>query len=225
MNRAIITADALTALSRIFVSCKPIMNDILVANQRYLVQKAKEGNNVYYDEFVGKLPQPYPNYENILNFALARGNDITETSVQLFFGGEPHFEKIIKEVNDPKLRLKKDFALKILFAHILIPARITRISPSIEATYENFGQEVTVKNLVALDRDVLDIGKTVLVHYASIVSDNPKPDVVANLLEVQARYPEFIEACRYVREKGGLDYEDFWDLGRFTRETIADRCL
>lgn len=226
MNKAIITADALNSLSRIFVSCKPIMSDILKENQIYLIKHAKEGRDVNFNEFVSGLPSPDPTYKQILDYSKRAGlNTITETAVQLFFGSEPHFEKIISQLTDPKLKLPLDFAQKILFAHILIPVTISQITPNIKATYLNSAIRINISNLVSLERDNLVVGKIVLAHYASIISDQPKQSIVDILLEEQAKRPEFISASMYVQELKGIDYDDFWDLSRYTKKTIAERSL
>lgn len=222
MKKNRITKEALGGLSRIFVSCRPLMGEIITPNQFYLISKAREKQDIYFSDFTRHLPVPDPTYGQILRFANRQGkNVIDEQVIWEFFGGYPHFLKIKKQIK--KLKLKKDFAKRIFLAHMLIVVRITKIKGGIEGVYRNRNIEVKVKNLVSTLKDAkLKKNQKILAHYASIVSDKVSADLEKKLKQEQAEENYFLEACRYVKE---IDYKDFWDLYRWSKKIIKERKL
>jgi hypothetical protein len=228
MNNSLITSDGLRQLARIFVSCKPIMTEIMVDNQLKLIKTSKQGKDVNFDEFTANLPKKDPTYDQILQFAQSLGQtNIDENIVWKFFGSKPHFDKILGQINE--YRLKKDFAQKIFFAHILVPVVITDIHKNtypdqlfnFNAEYKNKNVVVKIKNLIASPAlGEINPGQVVLSHYATIIATDVPTETVNYLLEVQAEKGEFIEACQYVQS---IDYADFWSLRQWTESTIKER--
>ena len=222
MKSAIITSDGLISLMRVFVSCKPLMSEIMKENQLYLIKTAKDGKDVYFDEYLKNLPQPDPTYQQILDFANDMGiHHINANIVALFFGGEPHFKKILGQLHDPKLNIKNnDFIQRIFFAHILLPVKITQTDPIIEGIYSNSDVEVIIRNLVKIDNVCLRVGDEALIHYASIIQVMPSANLKVLLLKTQLNCVEFMQACRYIKI---MDYKNFWNLCDWTEKTVKDR--
>lgn len=222
-NESIITADGFVALARIFVSCRPIMSGTLTANQLCLIEKAKSERDVVFSDFVKRLPIPDPTYQQILSFAESNGQGFVDAKiVWRFFGGEPHFKKILGQIEE--YGLKKDFAMKIFFAHILIPIEVLRVEGGLfDGIYRNGDVEVRIKNLVpALPASDVLIGGKALVHYASMISVDFSKEIKEDLLRAQANNTEFVKACKYVKE---IDYNDFWGLCEWTKNTVRERGL
>lgn len=223
MQKAMITADGLSIMARIFISCRPIMGGILTANQIYLISHVRAGESINFNSFKKGLPVVDPTYDQIFEYAKKLGKkDIDAEAVQKFFGGEPHFDKILGQIEE--FKLKKDFAQKILFAHILIPVEITSVSGTIAGIYKNADAEVKIKNLV-LSSKKMDVkkGDNALVHYASVITVDFSDAVREYLLKVQAQKKEFIQACGYVEESGGINYNNFWNLCEWTKKK-SEKC-
>lgn len=222
MKKYVITKNGLKSLSKIFVSCRPLMGEIITPNQLYLINEAKKDKNVYFSDFVKSLPVADPTYAQILRFSKkAGGQSIDEETVWQFFGGNPHFRKIIKQIKE--LKLKDDFAKRIFFSHILIVAKIIKTKGGIDGVYKNGDIIVRVKNLVsALGSAKISRNQEVLIHYASIVSNKVNSKVKSELLKVQAEKKEFVDACRYVKE---IDYDNFWNLRKWSEKIIRERNL
>ena len=211
-----LAADGLLAMARIFVSCRPIMGGILTANQVYLIRHAKVGQDIGLSDFMRSLPIADPTYELIATYADGLGTHrITKEVVYGFFGGQPHFDKILGQIHE--FKLKRDFADRIFVAHILLPVTITSDQDAdgrVSALYRNGNVAVVLKNLVPSNGVAVIRDGSVLAHYATIIDSYVKDSEAGHLREVQARQPEFMAACRRVKQ---LDYLDFWDLCRWTQ--------
>lgn len=211
-----LAADGLLAMARIFVSCRPIMGGILTANQVYLIRHAKAGRDIALSEFMRSLPIADPTYELIAAFADGLGTHrITEDVVYGFFGGQPHFDKILGQIHE--FKLKREFADRIFVAHILLPVVVTSDQDAesrVSALYRNGKVEVVLKNLVPSNGVAVSRDGSALAHYATIIDAYVSDSDAAHLLKIQAQQPEFMAACRRVKQ---LDYLDFWDLCRWTQ--------
>ncbi|HEX8974704.1 MAG TPA: hypothetical protein VF817_04435 [Patescibacteria group bacterium] len=232
-----ITHDGLVMLARVFISCNPIHGGVeeelqgetfneqgLSQNQQYLVDSANSGQDFEFDAYVAGLPNKASThkYVKIRIWAEKNGREAIDEDVVLrFFGGREH---VAKASNDIKVaKVGNEFGQRILFAHLVMPVRITEVHGEFFAgEYKNGDMVVGVKGLVPLLRYItrseniqLKVGDVVLTHYASIISEKVSPDIEDYLLREQAASPEYVSACEYVQE---LDFEKFWNLSKWTKQ-------
>jgi len=160
-------------------------------------------------------------YRKIEKFAQDSGKEIIDNDLLAeFFGGEPHFQKIIGQLSVE--RVSEDFFHKTVFAHMEVVAEITQTDGTIEAIYKNGELFVKIKNLVLFPGDVVLVGDKVLVHYAVILSKEISIETEKKIMKEQSARAEFVEACRYLANLGGIDYAEFLDLCEGTRAMIQN---
>lgn len=213
-----LTADGLMAMARIFVSCRPIMGDILTFNQAFLIKQALAKKDVALSDFKRGLKAEDDTYDKIADFADGLGTHrITEDVVYRFFGGQPHFQKILGQIKER--RLKRPFADQIFVAHILLPVLITgahkREEGLVSALYQNGDFELSLRSLVPASGVEVRPGTMALAHYATVIDAHPDPVLIQDLLRIQAEETEFLSACRRTVY---IDYLNFWNLSRWTKD-------
>jgi hypothetical protein len=223
-----IKKEALWTMARIFMSCRPLMgikagddSSILVQNQNFLLKAAGRGKDVEFLKFKAKLPLPDETYDQILQTAIQLNKTaIDDETLFVHFGAEPHFLKIIGQLDE--YGLKGNFAEKMLFVHMLIPVTIIATQP-LSAEYHNGEIMVKVVNLVSMLKGVrLEIGSRCLVHYASVISNDVPGAVERRLLDAQLNEPRFVAVCRKFKE---IDYREFWGLYGWTMEMMSKKGL
>src|SRR6266567_3216424 len=232
-----LTSDGLKMLSRIFISCNPIHNSTteelqgefvnaqgLSTNQLYLIRSAKSGKVFEFEEYVAGLPNKnsLPKYLKIKKFAERMcSNVIDEKIVLMFFGGSDHIEKAL--VDNREFKINHDFGVILLFIHLVIPVKITKIVGDFyEGVYANSEYEVRIKGLVPLLNSIpsmndieIKVGDLVLTHYASIIAPDVSDEMKEYLLGQQGESEQYMQACKEIEE---MDFNSFWDLSKWTRQ-------
>lgn len=226
-NNFVLTKNGLVQMTRLIVSCRPIMSGVSVPeNEKYLIALTKSGKDLDLSELKSGLPKNTPAYklffDQLEEFVAKQDvRVIGEEEIWKFFGGESHIRSISGQIDFHNL--KGVFAKKILFAHILLPVEVTATEPCIVARYRNGEMEVEVSNLVSLISGMdVKVGESYLVHYASIVAGGFSDKIKQYLLEAQAESRRFVEDCVSVKK---IDYGKFWKLCEWTQDVIKERGL
>lgn len=217
-----ITKNALRILAMNNASCK-VFTGKKILNLRYLTECARKGKDYNFDELVADLPETSHMYAGIKAFAeYSLGiSVIDENVITKFLGGIAHIEYVLEQllVMDIRTRFGMDFADKFLFSHILIPIEITEAGSAYTGIYKNVDMNVEVKNLVVhpFITAGLSSGQRVFTHQALIIGAVTDKEIENNLLLEQASSAEFVKVAKNIKS---IDYNIFWDLTRWTKETI-----
>ena len=191
MVERIITAEALKMLQLIMRGCPKSLTNGGDKARRYLYQCSQDNLRVSVREFseetrswrdgVGTqengatLDSLYDVYSDVIN--VTRG-DVDEKAVIDFFAGQPHAKKILQDIENEKERGYSElYRQKMLFAHMLIPLRITKVENGrYFGTYEAGNGPLEMKNLLCFSEssDSFRKGEVALVHYGFVLKNSSK---------------------------------------------------
>jgi hypothetical protein len=219
----IITPKGLLQSVEVLTSCMYIHGKNINDEQRKIISAAIAKENTSLNDFLAAFPIEMDTGKAIASFSQILGKGkIDEEVVQLFFGGLPHIDYALKEIelNGPPVQIIDTF----LIFHVGLPVVITDVYGSISGKYENDKIKIRVKNIVNLAdkfnlfRDInLEVGKKVLIHYGAIVSTTINEENWDTILAFQKKNPIFKRACENTKI---IDCEKFVEITRRIYKSI-----
>lgn len=221
-----ITKDALAALLRIVVGCKPpIGKEKRRKNEAHLVACAKQNEDIFFDSFRSGLFDGTQMYDAIAVFAAdMKKVDIDLEVILRYFGCLQHAKKTVSELEEANAKHDSIFFLHTLFAHLVIPIEIIEIDMSqrtFTGLYSNDGLQVEVKNVMffAVDEMHIKKGNIVFSHFPLFVSNGASKQLIDYLLDSQAKDNNFMKAVRCFSERG-LDHRKIPMYCKWIEESI-----
>lgn len=221
-----ITKNAAIILARTIISCLPLKENVFGQKERDFLDRVRASKEMLFEEFAQRFSLEKSTYRSIVDFAQAHKDRlINETLLVDFFGGFPHFEKIVGQIKEQIPNFdSSDYAKKILFAHMLLPIEIVSVGEEFSGIYKNRDIIIPVKNFVLLSDDAkVKVGQEVLVHYASIIATKFDERAKKRILEVQYANDDFRKSCQYL-SGSGIDYKKFLDLCDGTKDAAKNCC-
>lgn len=219
-----ITHEAMELLAIHNGSCRTF-KEKKIKNLKYLVECAKSGDSLDFDEFISKLPEKSDMYVLIKGATTLLGKEEIDRQTLLnFFGGRWHVEHVLDQIRFEHVAKKEgqEFADKLLFAHLLTPVVLDDVRAGhIAASYHNKDVTVKLQNLIVHPwvKKALVPGKMVLVHYAVIVDANPSLEEIKFLLEEQSARSDFMDVIGLIKK---IDFEKFWNLKTWTEDLLEE---
>lgn len=206
-----ITKEALSALLRIVVGCKPPMGkEKRRQNESHLVECSRKKNDIEFDFFKSGLADGSEMYDKIASLALSMGKeDIDLEVVIVYFGGREHITKTISELHEANVNSNSVFFLQTLFSHLLTPVKIIKLDLKegfFDGVYVNGKCNVEVKNIMFFSEDEKEIfiGNEVLIHFPLYVSSFSNLNEF--LIKEQDFDKEFMKSVKFFSEVG-LDHQ------------------
>ena len=210
MNDIIFSPKAMRAVLMMAASCKEFSRTKISPNQRFLMDRIRDGKTMGCGEFERGLPEPEKDllFGDLFDFCRSGGaGKISSEAVWRYFGGNRHIAKSKKDLlGDIKEgKLPAEFFDRMLVAHTLLPIKVRKSGDSYAGEYSNGKVRVVIKGL----RNSMGSGNIaedsfILAHFAVIADADPSPDLVEHLLSEQAGDDDFMDACLGV---GNIDYD------------------
>ncbi len=208
-----ITANALNFFYKMFLSCYMTGRDSSEFNRKKIEEILESGAGMSFPVFCSELKDWETRGRAIGDVAQALEKKVVDVEVLLnYFGGPSHTSVVAEELRESNFTEDNTFFRYAIFAHMLIPLKITGISlkkPLIKGVYENNGISVEVKHLVFLEKERKKIlkGGIVLCHFPMVIDSAPSPEMIEILLSLQRKDTKFKRAAKSFPE--GVDHAKF----------------
>lgn len=232
MAERIITAEALEMLRLVMRGCPKSLTNGGDKARRYLYRCSRENLNVSVCEFADEvkswrdgirteengatLDSLYDVYADVIN---ATQRDVDEKVVIDFFAGQPHARKILQDIENEKERGYSElYRQKMLFAHMLVPLRITQAKNGrYFGIYEAGNGLLEMKNLLCFSESLNSFkkGEVALVHYGFVLK-NPSETEHAMVLSANS-FSELVTRAYEGLSGGEIDFENMHYFPRSLR--------